>query len=266
VLELSGVDAAFVLPDADIDLAVKSTWYGATLNAGQTCMACRRVFVHRTLYEPFVAKLSGLVENASPCRLVLPQQVDHYQRILQDARSRGARVCSATAVCEPPQVCPAAVCDATPDMAICREAVFAPVLAVMSYESIEQAVSMDQFCPYGLTAAIFTREHRGISELASLLRVGAVVVNDVIVPTAHPATPFGGRGRSGWGVTQGEDGLLAMTVPQVVTTRSGTYRPHLQTDQLVSAGHAVRGLLQLSHGRKWSDRVRGLFELVKSGR
>ena len=56
--------------------------------------------------------------------------------------------------------------------------------------------------------------------------LGMIVINDVIVSTAHPATPFGGRRESGWGVTQGAEGLQQMTVPQVVSVRAGRFRPH----------------------------------------
>ena len=65
------------------------------------------------------------------------------------------------------------------------------------------------------------------AELAGRLRTGMVTINDVIVPTAHPGLPFGGRAESGWGVTQGAEGLLEMTVPQVVGVRKGSFRPHL---------------------------------------
>ena len=67
-------------------------------------------------------------------------------------------------------------------------------------------------------------------KIAGELESGAVTVNDVIVQTAHPATPFGGRGASGWGVTQGPEGLLEMTVPQVVSVRGGSFRPHYDLD------------------------------------
>jgi aldehyde dehydrogenase (NAD+) len=101
------------------------------------------------------------------------------------------------------------------------------------------------------------------------LRVGSVTVNDVILPTAHPGTPFGGRGASGWGVTQGAEGLLAQTVPQTVSLKTGRFRPHYD---LVNAGNhpalaeAVRGLLELSHARRWRDRARGLIRMLRGGR
>jgi aldehyde dehydrogenase (NAD+) len=95
-----------------------------------------------------------------------------------------------------------------------------------------------------------------------------VAVNDVVAPTAHPATPFGGRGLSGWGVTQGPDGLLAMTVPQVVSVRGGTFRPHYDPvgDADGPMARMLTGLLQWGHARSAGRRWAGLWRLVWAGR
>jgi len=92
-----------------------------------------------------------------------------------------------------------------------------------------------------------------------------VTVNDVVVPTAHPATPFGGRGESGWGVTQGPEGLLEMTVPQVVSVRGGSFRPHYgaSVGKPPMSAERFRGLLQWSHAATFGKRMRGLFRMVR---
>ncbi|HET6572139.1 MAG TPA: aldehyde dehydrogenase family protein, partial [Fimbriiglobus sp.] len=94
VLELSGVDAVVVLADADVRLAARSAWFGATLNAGQTCLATRRVFVQREVYERFVAELRPLVEASAPVRLVLASQAEQAARLVKDAEAKGATVLS----------------------------------------------------------------------------------------------------------------------------------------------------------------------------
>ena len=100
----------------------------------------------------------------------------------------------------------------------------------------------------------------------SRLRPGLVTVNDVVVPTAHPATPFGGRGSSGWGSTQGAEGLLEMTVPQVVSARGGTMRPHYPAadGSLAVSALMFQGLLEWSHGATFRRRLGGLFRLIRS--
>src|SRR5205085_12524845 len=99
------------------------------------------------------------------------------------------------------------------------------------------------------------------AHLAPRLRAGVVTVNDVIVPTAHPATPFGGHGESGWGVTQGAEGLLEMTVLQVLSVRGGRARPHYEPDAI--PGEVLRGLLALSHGQTLRQRWAGLLRLLR---
>src|SRR5262249_34309803 len=103
--------------------------------------------------------------------------------------------------------------------------------------------------------------------LAARLRAGSVTVNDVIAPTAHPATPFGGRGDSGWGVTQGAEGLLEMTAAQVVSVRGGRFRPHY--DLAAGAGAAkqgewLRGLLERAHAPTLGQRWRGWRRLLRA--
>src|SRR5580698_617015 len=75
-LELSGCDAMFVLADANVELAVKAAWFGVTLNRGQTCIAVRRVFIHRSIYEAFTEAVRKLPLNVKPMELVTAGQVE----------------------------------------------------------------------------------------------------------------------------------------------------------------------------------------------
>jgi aldehyde dehydrogenase (NAD+) len=120
-------------------------------------------------------------------------------------------------------------------------------------------------CGYALGASVFTRTPEKAVQLAARLRNGSVVVNDVVVSTAHPATPFGGRGESGWGVTQGAEGLLEMTVPQVVSIRRGSSRPHYVPvgDPGALPGDILRGMLKLSHGSSPGQRLGGVRQLLR---
>jgi aldehyde dehydrogenase (NAD+) len=122
---------------------------------------------------------------------------------------------------------------------------------------------MNEACPFGLGASIFTSSQTQAEELIARLPVGAVTINDVIAPMGHPATPFGGRHDSGWGSTQGADGLLGMTVPQVISTRSGTFRPHY-AGAIPSNVGVVRGLLKLTHARHWWQRLGGIGKIIRA--
>lgn len=271
VLELSGIDAMIVLADADLELAARSAWYGTTLNHGQTCLATRRVFVHKSVLVEFVEKLKPLVEASEPVRLQTEGQANHARNLIANAKQQQAQVLltartNAIASGYTDRVSPAVIVADTADLAICRQATFAPILAVMPFDNPTQAVQLHNHCQFGLGGSIFTADRAAGEALAHELNCGAVVINDVIVPTAHPATPFGGRHHSGWGATQGADGLLAMTVPKVVSYRSGRYRPHVDgllnpTGQLEPL---MEGMLLASHARTWSERVRGWRQMLHS--
>jgi acyl-CoA reductase-like NAD-dependent aldehyde dehydrogenase len=268
-LELSGCDAQFVLADADVPLAARAAWFGATLNRGQTCIAVRRALVQRPVYPSFCAALRDLAAKGGPLPLALPAQARQAERLVSEALAEGARL-----LVEPGpadgngSACrPAVLVDARPEMALCREAAFAPVMAVLPFDTVEEALRMDAQCPFGLGASVFTRSAEAARELAGRLRTGLVTVNDVIAPLGHPATPFGGRGESGWGTTQGADGLLEMTVLQVVSVKGGRFRPHYD---LAAGGNAagqeglVRGLLEAGHAPTFGRRLRGWWQAVRA--
>jgi acyl-CoA reductase-like NAD-dependent aldehyde dehydrogenase len=267
-LELSGVDSMFVLDDADPQFAARAAWFGTTINRGQTCIAVRRIFVARPRYQAFVDALEPLVKSAAPMRLALPAQVKQAERLVQEAATEGARIVSAASLptSDDGQVYPpTAVLDAKPEMGLCREAIFAPVVAVIPFDVLDDAVRMDHQCRFGLGASVFTGNPDRGSRLAAELKTGMVSVNDTIFTTAHPATPFGGRGGSGWGVTQGAEGLLEMTVPQVVSVRSGTFRPHydLATKPPGSQTELVQGFLEAGHAPTFGQRLAGWRRMLR---
>jgi acyl-CoA reductase-like NAD-dependent aldehyde dehydrogenase len=269
-LELSGCDAMFVLADADIELAAKAAWFGLTLNRGQTCIAVRRIFVQRTKCEAFVEAIRKLRPNVGPMELVTAGQVEQANRLIDDAVKRGARVLGFEALT--PQgvraIPPTFLLDSPADAAICREACFAPVAAIIPFDTDEEAVALAKQCSFGLGASIFTAHVGKGQSLAARIPTGSVAINDVLAPTAHPATPFGGRGMSGWGVTQGAEGLLEMTVPQVVTIHKGTFRPHFDeaVDPDPSTGDILRGLLRLTHASGIREKLRGLRQMIRGAR
>jgi acyl-CoA reductase-like NAD-dependent aldehyde dehydrogenase len=268
-LELSGCDALFVLEDADVPLAARAAWFGATLNRGQTCLAVRRAFVQRSVYPAFCAALRELASLAGPVGLVLPAQVRFAEQLVREALAGGGRLLIDAPPDNGDACAPRVVIDARPEMALCREALFAPVAAILPFDSVEEALSMERRCPYALGASIFAREERRAMRLASELRAGMVAVNDVIVSTAHPATPFGGHGDSGWGVTQGAEGLLEMTVPQVVSVRGGHFRPHYDLAMGQGAerqAEMLRGLLERAHAATLGQRLRGWWHLLRGAR
>lgn len=268
-LELSGCDAMFVFADANLEMAVKGAWFGLSINRGQTCIAVRRIFVQRDKCEAFVALLKPLFERAGPMGLVTAGQQTQAERLIEDAAKRGATVLPSPAKVEGqekvPSLRPTLLVNASADAAFCREACFAPVAAVIPFDTPEEALALSRQSPFGLSASIFSADVEAARAFAARVPSGSVVINDLLAPTAHPATPFGGRGASGWGETQGAEGLLAMTTPQVVTVHTGTDRPHLDdsANPDPATGEILRGLIRLSHGRGFGNKIGGLWQMVR---
>ncbi len=269
-LELSGCDVQLLLDDADVTLAARAAWFGVTLNRGQTCIAVRRAIVPRALYGAYCDLLRPLSAQAKPLALAMPSQTRQAQRLVDEAIAAGGRLLVDGPVRVEGDACrPAVIVDASPEMSVCQEACFAPVMAVMPYDTLEEALAMEARCPFGLGASVFTARPSRAEAIAPRLRAGMVSVNDVVVPTAHPATPFGGRGDSGWGVTQGAAGLLEMTVPQVVSARGGSFRPHYDMGdpaKLAASDAMLRGLLEATHAPTFLARMRGWWRTVRAAR
>jgi hypothetical protein len=137
----------------------------------------------------------------------------------------------------------------------------APILSVLPVSDIGEALEFYGRCPYALGATVFGPEKAAL-RVAERIRAGVVVVNDMIVPTADPRVPFGGRGNSGFGTTRGADGLLEMTAGKAILVRCGRWRPHL-----AQRGPALAQLgadyMAMAHGRSVSDRLRALVRVAR---
>ncbi|MCE9530653.1 MAG: aldehyde dehydrogenase family protein [Planctomycetes bacterium] len=251
-------------------MAARAAWFGVTLNKGQTCLAVRRIFVDRSVYDRFLDELRPLAASARPLALMLWSQAEQAERLMAEAVRKGASLLGVSEVPkaedEPPRYPPTFVIAARPEMAICREASFAPVAAVIPFNDFDEVIHAQAECPYALGASLFMQDLVKAREFAASLDCGSVSINDVIVGTAHPATPFGGRKASGWGVTQGAEGLLAMTTPVVVAERGGTYRPHYASADASNPSLTLmlNGMLNWKPGRNWGQRWKGFWKMFRN--
>jgi acyl-CoA reductase-like NAD-dependent aldehyde dehydrogenase len=240
IMELSGNDAVFVLPGADIEAVAAALAYGMRLNNGATCIAPRRVFVLRReadrLASALLARVAGRRLSPSP-----PSVAAQLRTLVTEAVAQGARL-----LLDPAETGTVILADARPEMRLLREDVFAPWLAFVPVAEMAEALAAQALCPYALGASIFGPEAEARA-LAARLHVGSVCINDLIVPTADPRLPFGGRGLSGFGVTRGAEGLLDMTVVKTVSLRRGRFMPHLAAGRASDAdGYAA--LIALLYG------------------
>ncbi len=270
ILELSGCDPMWVMADAELELAARAAWFALTLNRGQTCIAVRRILVQRPVWEVFVERLRKMAAAATPVRLQTPAQAAQARRWVAEAVQAGAEavppLSHASGQEDPYCFRPTLLLRPPLECGLVRESCFAPLAAVYPFDTVADGLELVRRSPFGLAASIFTANAVAVSGAAAAMAVGYVTINDVIAPTAHPATPFGGRGASGWGVTQGAEGLLALTVPQTVSVRRGRFRPHYPpvTAATEPALHdLLEGLLRAGHASGWRERLAGLRQLLR---
>ncbi len=260
VLELSGCDAVFVREDANLDLVAAALRFGLTLNDGATCIGPRRVFVHRSRADDLERKLAAALADAEIVTLEEPV-FTRLRGMILEALQEGARMSVGR---EPvgTQVGPIVLADVGPEMSIAREDVFAPVLSLIPVENDAEALELASRCDFELGATVFGNA-KDASALARQVRAGTVVVNDMIVPTADPRVPFGGRHASGYGVTRGAEGLLELTRLKTIIRRRGRFRPHFEPvgpreERLISS------FVQLGHARSIGRRVRAVADIIRA--
>lgn len=265
-MELSGCDAALIRADADLDAAADALVFSLRLNAGATCLAPRRVFVAESLAAALEKRLASLLQQDHSHTAAHAQgrrAMERMASLAADALAKGARLVVGNVDADGALRRPLVLADVPAQASLLREDVFAPVLALIAVRDDEEALQRVADCPYALTASIFSRDERAAWSLAGRIQAGVVTINDLILPTADPRLPFGGRKRSGFGVTRGAEGLLELTAPKVVTISRRRLRPAVDAPA-TDATPAITAYLQLAHGRSLSTRARACAALLRS--
>lgn len=264
VVELSGCDACIVLPGADVSRVVHAMTFGMRLNGSATCMAPRRVLLvgaSNAQREELVARLIAAFKMVDPVALPAATR-ERLQSLLQEAKLAGATVHGTFAGDR--NTTPLLVVGGNADLLIAKEDIFAPVLTLLEVRSAEGVVATHRACPFGLTASLFGPKAE-CRKLAEELEVGTIFINDVIVPSADPRLPFGGRRLSGFGVTQGVEGLLEMTAVKTVAVRRSTSVRHFEPTTARHIG-LFAGVVQAAYAGRIANRLRGVVKTVKAGR
>lgn len=228
-LELGGKSAAVILPDADLAAVTAGLKFGSLLNNGESCIAQTRILAPRGRYAEVVAALAALVESlpvgdpSDPSTFIGPMvRGDQQQRVrdyIEAGIAEGARL-----VCGGPQlppglgdgfyVTPTVFADVTPAMRIAREEIFGPVLVVIPYDDIDDAVRIADDSDYGLSGGVWSADEDAALAVARRLRTGTVTVNGA--PVGFDG-PFGGFKASGIGREFGAVGLGQYTEYQTIT-------------------------------------------------
>ncbi len=224
-LELGGKSPNIILPDADLDAAVKGSFQAIYFNTGQACNAGSRLFVHRDQFDDVVSALadragkSRLGPGLDPATQLGPVvSAEQRQRVLSyiDAgRDQGAELvvgggsstASSTDGDDGYFVEPTLFTATDDSLKIAREEIFGPVLVALPYESLEEVAARANDTDYGLAAGVWTKSLSNAHRLASMLKAGSVYVN--CWGEDDPGAPFGGYKASGIGREHGREGLEA---------------------------------------------------------
>lgn len=219
-LELGGNGAAVICRDADVERAARAVAYGAFANAGQSCLAVRRAFVHVGVFDDFRDRLVALASElrlGEPSSDVVdvgpvarPAEAERAVRLVSEAVAHGARLEAGGRLRDDGILEPTVVSGCSPDMGLLREELLAPVVAVARIGDEAEAVDLVNATPDGLVAYVFGKDRERARGIAEALRVGTVMVNDVFSAYGMAEAPFGGVRDSGWGKVHGDEGLRAM--------------------------------------------------------
>ncbi|ELB92040.1 betaine aldehyde dehydrogenase, partial [Rhodococcus wratislaviensis IFP 2016] len=232
-LELGGNAAAIILPDAPAELIAAGLGAtGLALNNGEACIAQRRVLAPRERYDEIVAILAAAAaglpvgDPSDPTTVIGPMITsEHRDRVvdhIEAARTAGA-VLAAGGRSDRDSgyyVEPTVLANVTNDMAAAREEIFGPVVCVIAYDTVEEAVAIAHDTEYGLSSSIWTSDIAAGEAIGRRLRVGSVYINGTLA--LDPAIPFGGFGHSGMGRELGPEGLDAYCEIQSVFVPNGS--------------------------------------------
>ncbi|WP_298308228.1 aldehyde dehydrogenase family protein [uncultured Erythrobacter sp.] len=229
-LELGGNDASIVLPDADPKKVAEQLFWSSFQNAGQVCIAAKRVYIHEDIYDDLSAAIAEYAANvkvgdgSEQGTGVGPiQNKKQYERVLElieDAKDNGYKFL--TGGDKDPSgtgyYVPITILDNPPeDARIVAEEQFGPVMPLMKFSTEDEVIERANNSEYGLAGAVWTADTDKGVEIAEKLETGTVWVNEFM--HLSPFAPFGGHKQSGFGAEYGLDGMKEFTYPQVITVK-----------------------------------------------
>lgn len=226
-LELGGNDAAIVLDDVDVPKVAPKLFFAAFVNSGQVCMAIKRIYAHESIYDALCEALAaearkqkvgdGLNPETQLGPLQNRMQYEKVISILEDTKRRGARILAGGEIPKGPGyfIPPTIVADIDEDSRLVREEQFGPIVPVLKFKDIDDAVRRANNTRYGLSGSVWSRDPQRAAAIAARLEVGTAWVNQHRATSA--TVPFGGAKESGLGRVYSILGLKENMEPRVLS-------------------------------------------------
>lgn len=225
-LELGGNDAGIVLPDADPKAIAEGLFWGAFINNGQTCAALKRLYVHESIHDAVCAALTayasqvkvgdGRLKDSVLGPVQNEKQLALVRELVEDAKLHGGKVLLGGNPGNGPGFFYPVTLVSNVDNGIrlVDEEQFGPVLPIIRYGTVEEAVAKANDCPFGLGGSVWSKDIGAAKAVAKRLECGSVWINKH--GTVQPNAPFGGVKQSGMGVEFGVEGLKEFTTIQTL--------------------------------------------------
>lgn len=220
-LELGGKSPAIIAPGFDIATAARRIVFGKLVNAGQTCVAPDYVLAPADKIEELLGRMQAAAramyksaDSADYASIANDRHFARLQAMLDDARAQGARVEPLLSEAESEtqrRFTPVAVLDATPSMRVLREEIFGPILPVLAYRTLDEAIDYVNAHDRPLALYLFEHDRKRRDDLLARTASGGVTVNDTLLHVGQEDLPFGGVGPSGMGRYHGLEGFRAFS-------------------------------------------------------
>lgn len=278
-LELGGNDPMIVCDDADLKRAAVGAVWAGIQNAGQSCGGVERIYVDKKVYPEFMALLKKKIESlrVGPDRdhnvdigaMTTRRQMETVQLHVEDALKKGAKVFARSQCPEDHQgqCMPAIVLtEVNHDMLVMKDETFGPLLGVMPFQDIDEAIRLANDSYLGLTASIWSKDKNKAIRIGREIQAGAVTINDHLLSHGFAETPWGGFKQSGIGRTHGEIGFTEMTQPQCIMNdimpfarKQMFWHPHSE-----NIYKGFKGIALFLYGKDMSQRVFGSLAFLKT--
>jgi len=241
--ELGGNDPAIFLEDADLsEESMRKLVVGTFLTTGQICMAAKRIYVHESIYRPFLDAFRSVADqwlrigdgfhpDATVGPLNNKGQKEYVEGLVEDARHNGAEVIPVGKILDEETyrtgyfLQPTIITGASHTDRIVTEEQFGPTVPVLTYKTEEEAVKLANDTVYGLTASVWSQDEERALRVAQQMQAGSTWINTHSLGGLDPRAPFGGCKQSGIGVEMGVEGFLEYTEFRVINAPTSGVLP-----------------------------------------